>query len=223
MAYELLLAQTLASTMGNTILRYNITIGLYLASLGSGAMYYYRTPSKSADNRLVNLEIALTFFGAFSPIAVMGVEALTRWYAHSIGVSTLNFWVTSFLSLHHHSWIILIGFLSGIELPLLMDLGKERAESGNEHVLIFDYVGTLLAAIGFPLVLLPWLGIIGVASTVAMGNVLIALLWLSTSPSIQRKKIKLGLILCFLTVFLSGLFHLQAVHFFFVEKLYFLQ
>ena len=36
--YELLLGQTLSAFLGNTVLRYSVTIGLYMMSLGIGSM-----------------------------------------------------------------------------------------------------------------------------------------------------------------------------------------
>ena len=36
--YELLLAQTLSTVLGNTVVRYSLTIGFYLAAKGIGAM-----------------------------------------------------------------------------------------------------------------------------------------------------------------------------------------
>lgn len=37
--YELLLGQSLSAFMGNTVLRYSVTIGLYLFSMGMGALF----------------------------------------------------------------------------------------------------------------------------------------------------------------------------------------
>jgi spermidine synthase len=36
--YELLLGQALSAFLGNTVLRYSVTIGLYMMSLGIGSM-----------------------------------------------------------------------------------------------------------------------------------------------------------------------------------------
>ena len=57
--YELLMAQTLSVLMGNTVMRYSITIGIYLASLGLGAMLCERGHEKDTSRRLVRVEIWL--------------------------------------------------------------------------------------------------------------------------------------------------------------------
>ena len=55
--YELLLAQSMAATMGNTFLRYNLTIGFYLASLGLGAMICFRFARGEWVRRLIDVEL----------------------------------------------------------------------------------------------------------------------------------------------------------------------
>ena len=59
--YELTMAQSLSAFLGDTVLRYSTTIGLYLASMGIGAFLcrggLFRNPAYS----LVKIEIMLCF------------------------------------------------------------------------------------------------------------------------------------------------------------------
>jgi spermidine synthase len=58
--------------------------------------------------------------------------------------------------------VLLIGTLVGLELPLLMRLLKDNVDFSElvSKVLSFDYVGSLFAAILFPLLLVPRLGLV---------------------------------------------------------------
>jgi spermidine synthase len=165
--YELLLAQTLSTIMGDTIVRYNITIGLYIASLGIGSIVFpYMIKSHSLHN-LAKLEIILAIFGGLGPIFILIFDYFSRNYLGVLyGLST---------NLFNHSFIILIGFLSGIELPFLIKLGKRAQDLSIGKVLFLDYLGSFLAAIIFPLFLMPFYSLFTIAITIALANTLVAL------------------------------------------------
>src|SRR5258708_5708522 len=80
----------------------------------------------------------------------------------------------SFGSVAHFQIVLLgfvaaIGVLVGLELPLLMRLleGQVAFRDLVSRVLTFDYIGALAAAVMFPLVLVPKLGL--VRSSLVMG------------------------------------------------------
>ena len=60
---------------------------------------------------------------------------------------------------------IIIGVLSGFELPLLIDLGNEASKEQRvtNRVLASDYMGSLLGGLSFPLLLLPVLSLLLIA------------------------------------------------------------
>jgi spermidine synthase len=72
--------------------------------------------------------------------------------------------------------VFVIGTLVGIELPLLMRLLKEDLGFDESVVrgLTFDYVGSLFASVLFPLVLVPWLGLVRTAALSGIVNALVA-------------------------------------------------
>ena len=59
-------------------------------------------------------------------------------------------------------FVFLTGCLVGLEIPLLMNILKDRVKFRDlvSNVFAFDYIGALLASILFPLVLIPNLGIL---------------------------------------------------------------
>jgi S-adenosylmethionine/arginine decarboxylase-like enzyme len=74
--YELLLAQTLATTMGDTLLRYNITIGLYIASMGMGALLYGKFNQKYQITNLIRIELLISLVGGLAPISVLILDSM---------------------------------------------------------------------------------------------------------------------------------------------------
>jgi S-adenosylmethionine/arginine decarboxylase-like enzyme len=172
--YELLLAQTLATTMGNTALRYNTTIGLYIASMGLGALFYKKIIRKNIFEEFVKIEMLLSVIGGIAPILVLLSDYVFNKVANMSGQSFFSNLIQVPLFTFNHSLIVAIGFLSGLELPLLIDMGKSFDKKKGSSVLAFDYLGTLIGAILFPLVILPHLHIFTVGYIVSAMNVLTA-------------------------------------------------
>lgn len=174
--YELLLAQTLSTTMGNTVLRYNVTIGLYIASMGIGALLYKRLlgwwqrKSRDEDSGFIVVEVILSYLGVLAPILVLIVDSIFQKSGHY-----LSFISQTSLFIFNHSLIVLIGFFSGLELPLLMDMGKKIHHQLGRRVLAFDYLGTLLAAVVFPILLVPFFNLYTIGAMVAFLNGVVAL------------------------------------------------
>jgi spermidine synthase len=65
---------------------------------------------------------------------------------------------------------LLVGMLAGMELPLLTRLLESQGQlrTALARVLALDYLGSLLGSLLFPLVLLPWLGLLPTAAALAM-------------------------------------------------------
>ena len=201
--YELLLAQTLSTIMGNTIFRYNLTIGIYIASMGLGALYYSRlNPAKMKAN-LICTEIILAIVGMMAPILVLMVEYLFQKF-HSSNLLPYQHWFTQcFIFLFNHGLILAIGFISGLELPLLMNLSKQFQPHYSNKILTVDYFGTIIGSILFPIILVPFLNLFTIAQVIGMINAVMALLlarWLL--PAIRKWQIISGLLAIFLLLVL---------------------
>lgn len=172
--YEFLLAQSLSTTMGNTALRYNLTIGLYIASMGLGALLYHKLLSKELFKELIKVELILSFFGALAPILVLINDYIFNHLAIQFNVSFFSNTIQVPLFTLNHLLIVIIGILSGLELPLLIDIGKSFDKKKGNFVLAYDYLGTLLGAILFPIVILPMLHIFTIGYIVSALNVIVA-------------------------------------------------
>lgn len=164
--YELMLAQALSTTMGNTVLRYNITIGIYIASLGVGALFFTKIFKEVSWGSLVLLELILALIGGTGPILILLFDTFAKSnMPESYGLS---------ITIFNHFLIIVIGFLSGLELPFLIGFGKKIANFSISKTLAFDYLGTFIAAIIFPIFLTPNFYLFGIAFFIALLNSLVA-------------------------------------------------
>ncbi len=156
--YELLLAQTLTVLFGGSVLRYSITIGLYLFSLGVGTLSF--SYFKGGALRLfVRTELWLSLIGAS---AVGFLLMVSVWQFH--------FPVLVFV--FAHLLILLIGFLSGLEIPLLVALAQREHFS---QILSVDYLGALVGSVLFGVYLHSHVGLVSTSIWVGIINYLIAL------------------------------------------------
>jgi len=169
-SYELLLAQYLSVLLGNSIHRFTSTLGIYIFSLGVGAWWAGHLKEGGARHRyLLRIEIALSVLGMGIPFYLFGSEALIRSFCEwkqipfSSGISTSLIWVVA------HGLMVSIGFLSGMEVPLLMDL--EKAQGGSTTwVLPLDYLSSFLGAVSFPLVIYLGMGLLSGSAMVGVLN-----------------------------------------------------
>ncbi|WP_440135541.1 polyamine aminopropyltransferase [Chitinophaga sancti] len=158
--YELI-AGTLASyLLGDSVTQFSTIIGCYLFSMGIGA-YLSRFFKKELLSWFIQLEILVGLIGGISPAILF-----------------LLFDQAASFRLILYLLVGLTGTLVGLELPLLMNILKNRYEFRDlvSRVFTFDYIGALLASIVFPLVLVPYLGLIRTACFFGVLNVLVAIL-----------------------------------------------
>jgi spermidine synthase len=142
--YELI-AGTLASyVLGDSVTQFSLVIGIYLSALGVGAWL----------SRFIDTNLARYFVEVELGVAVLG------------GVSApllfLSFANLSYFHVILYFVVFAIGVLVGLELPLLMRILKEDLDFKDlvSRVLAVDYVGALVAAILFPIFLVPRLGLV---------------------------------------------------------------
>ena len=157
--YELI-AGTLASyLLGDSVTQFSTIIGVYLFSMGLGSWV-----SKYFNNNLlawfIRIEILVGLVGGTSSsILFMVFESVSSFRIVLYGL------------------IAFTGILVGLEIPLLMRILKDRFEFKElvSKVFTFDYIGALIASLVFPLLLIPYLGLIRTAYLFGMLNVLVAL------------------------------------------------
>ena len=162
--YELLFAQALTVIFGGTVTRYSVTIGLFLFSLGIGSYLYSYLPKNRKKNFFI-IEIILSITG---PLGLFYIFLLNG----SELTGLLPHWFILTIS---HLPIIVVGILSGLELPHLSSFFKTKNTSTFSEVLGFDYIGGLLGTLTYALLLYPNLGLITTVIVIGLLNSLVAL------------------------------------------------
>lgn len=160
--YELLLGQTLSAFLGNTVLRYSVTIGLYMFSMGIGSLLAEGRFVKHPIISLLTVEVALTVLG--------GSSVMLLYFMDWAGVPALVFSITA------HSMIIVIGLLTGFEIPLLIEVKRLETGDADNTVLGIDYLGAFLGTIVFAFLFYPIVGLVATAIIVALINAVVGIL-----------------------------------------------
>ncbi len=174
--YELILAQTLASVVGNAPYRYNLTIGIYIASMGLGALYYDKIPYKGNYSYLLKTELLLSILGVLTPLLVLINDSFLQYLDNQNILEYYSWWSQSQSFLFNNGLIVLLGLLSGIELPLLMNIGKEEQVENTSLFISLDFFGTMVGAALFPLVLFPLLNLFTTTYIVSLINSILCLI-----------------------------------------------
>ncbi len=160
--YELI-AGTLASyLLGDSIMQFSTIIGVYLFSMGVGSWL-----SKYIDGDLmrwfIRIEVLVGVVGGCSaPVLFVAFEH-----------------VASFRLLLY-GFVSITGVLVGLEIPVLMRILKNNYAFKDlvSDVFTFDYVGGLLASLIFPLLLVPYLGLIRTSLFFGFLNMVVAVILL---------------------------------------------
>ena len=170
--YELLIAQSMAMLAANTVVWYSLTVGIYLAAMGLGALLYNRWLQGSRWRGLFQVEIALSVVGALAvPLVHLAHAVHLFLYINDLDISSaVLFFAVCFVI------IFVVGLLTGLELPLLIQLGNDLSPERRttNRVLEFDYLGALAGGLLFPLVLLPSQELVTIGLVTANVNLCVA-------------------------------------------------
>lgn len=157
--YELLAGTVASYVLGDSVTQFSTIIGLYLSALGVGA-WLSRFLEHDLASRFVDVELAVALIGGLSaPLLFLGFSRLE--------------WFRLFLYLI----VFAIGTLVGLELPILMRILREHLDFKDlvSRVLSFDYLGSLVAAVLFPMFLVPRLGLVRTSLVFGLLNAAVGL------------------------------------------------
>jgi spermidine synthase len=159
LVYELITATMASYLLGDSVTQFSLVIGVYLSAMGLGSWLSRFVVGRLA-NRFVQIQLIIALVGGFSaPALFLGFSLLD-------GIRPLLFLI-----------LAIVGTMVGLEIPLLMRLmpGKQELKDVVARVLAFDYIGALLASVAFPLLLLPWLGLVRTSLMFGTLNAAVAL------------------------------------------------
>ena len=174
MCYELIISAVSSYLLGNSTLQYSITIGLYMAALGLGS-YISKFFKENLFNVFATIELSIGVVGGVSSLLL---------FLSNIYIS--NYAVVMYLE------IIVIGTLAGAEIPIMTRIIEEDEKDLSvtlSSIFSFDYIGGLICAVAFPLLMLPKLGYFATSFLCGLLNILCAILilWRFGNRIIQVK------------------------------------
>jgi len=163
LVYELIAGSVSSYLLGDSVYHFSLVIGLFMSAMGVGA--YLSRHVREPEAAFVAAQTALGVIGGFSAMILFAAFALIENYSAFLFLVCLT-----------------IGALIGIEIPLVMRIleGREALKVTVSNVLTADYIGALAAALLFPLVLVPQLGLMGASFLLGALNLAVAgmALWL---------------------------------------------
>ena len=172
--YELLIAHTIGLMAYNLVIWFCLTIGIYLLFLGFGSLLYRKIfPSKTNWDALLTVELVLSISGVLVVIIMHSAHMIFDFlYARSFMVlCRVCFFSICFLC------AAIIGFFSGMELPLLINAGNSlKGTRITNRVLAMDYIGSIIGAVVFALFLVPNFGVVQTGFYIGTINLIIAAL-----------------------------------------------
>lgn len=158
--YELLAGTLSSYLMGNSVYQFSLVIGLFMSAMGLGA-WASRFIEKELPQNFVRLQLLVGLLGGLiSPILFFAFAVINN-YTPLLVLLTL-----------------LLGAMLGLEIPLIIRILKDHfsLKTNLSNVFTADYIGALIAALLFPLVLIPQLGILQTGFVFGLLNIAVGIL-----------------------------------------------
>ncbi len=157
--YELIAGTVASYLLGDSVTQFSTIIGCYLFAMGIGS-WLSRYVTRNLIAFFVKVEILVGAVGGSS------AAVLFLLFEHVYSFRVLLYFIVG-----------LIGVLVGIEVPILLRILKDKLEFKDlvSKVLAFDYIGALFASILFPLLLIPYLGLVKTSFLFGILNAAVAL------------------------------------------------
>ncbi|QBP43092.1 polyamine aminopropyltransferase [Paenisporosarcina antarctica] len=206
--FEVLFGAAGSYILGDGVKQYTIIISLFLTGMGIGASISEHV-TKNLIISFIWIEFAIGLIGGFSTFLFFGVTAFLPDGTDAIFLYSIT---------------LIIGGLTGVELPILIRKANEigvTLSKSTARVLFSDYAGGLIGGLLFAFYLRPEFGLVKTAFMVGLINVGVAL-WVLYyfRREIARFRVHLVAGLSLFVVLLSGVFWGDEVAFTFEQKMY---
>ena len=157
LVYELIAGTVSSYLLGDSVTQFSLVIGVFMTSMGLGA--WASRFVDGPERGFTASQILLGIVGGFS------APALFLAYGYLDGIQAILFAI-----------VIAIGALSGLEIPLITRILQDRKamEHTLSSVLTADYAGALVAAVAFPLLVVPQLGLMSASLVFGLLNLMVA-------------------------------------------------
>jgi spermidine synthase len=159
LVYELVAGTVSSYLLGNSITQFSLVIGIFLSAMGIGS-YVSQFIEKQLLTRFIQIEIMVGLLGGCSAAILFTSFTYLKVYLPSLIFVTGG-----------------IGVMIGLEIPLIIRILKEQQMSLRvtvSNVMTVDYIGGLFAALAFPFILVPHLGLMRTSFIFGLLNVVVA-------------------------------------------------
>ncbi len=198
--YELIIGTLSSYLFGNSVTHFSITIGLFMSAMGVGS-FLSRRVQRSLLGWFIFVELAVGLIGGCAAALLYAIFATTELYYLAMAVV-----------------ILLTGGLIGMEIPLLTRIlgGWVTLRDTLANVLALDYLGALLGSLLFPLVLLPYLGLLQTSFAVGLLNlgVVVLNIWMFRRHLARWQPLAMGASAVILVLLLGAVWSAQLTSFF---------
>jgi spermidine synthase len=192
LVYELIAASLSSYLLGGSITQFSIVIGVFLTAMGLGS-YLTRFVNGHLIDVFIAVQLGIGVSGGLSAAILMITFAAFPTYLPVL-VAVLT----------------ICGTLVGMEVPLLIRIlrSQEALRLTVSNVLALDYIGALFASCAFPIVLVPYLGLLRTSFLFGLINVGVAAVALRVMGTMlhARKRLTIFAIVsaCILTAGMAG-------------------
>lgn len=205
--YELIIGAASSYLLGDSVLQFSVTIGLFMSALGIGSWL----------SSLFKRHLFAVFLSAELLIGLVGGgSALALFWGYAVA--------PELYPVLQYGLTLTIGTLVGLEIPILMRLLAARNELryNAAYVLSLDYIGGLFGSLAFPLLLLPYLGLIRAALLVGILNTLVVILglWRYAPHFLRSRLVFAGLTALTLAVLGFGFAQARPMESYLEQRLY---
>jgi len=173
LVYELIAASLSSYLLGGSITQFSIVIGVFLTAMGLGS-YLTRFVNENLIDVFIAVQLGIGVSGGLSAaILMITFAAFPTYLPVLVGVLTI------------------CGTLVGMEVPLLIRIlrSQEALRLTVSNVLALDYIGALFASCAFPIVLVPYLGLLRTSFLFGLINVGVAAVALRVmGPMLHARK-----------------------------------
>ncbi|HNI44634.1 MAG TPA: polyamine aminopropyltransferase, partial [Chitinophagales bacterium] len=184
LVYELVAGALASYLLGDSVRQFSFIIGVYLFSMGIGA-YLAKFIHHKLLEKFILIEIWIGVIGGLSATLLFVLFNYVLYFEPLL-----------------YTIVFSIGCLVGLEIPLLMQLMQDELQFKDlvSNVFAVDYIGALVASVLFPLVLVPYLGLMRTSLFFGMLNIAIA--WVLAVALRQRVSMAIRLQVKAILVFL---------------------
>ncbi len=203
LVYELLEGTISSYLLGDSIYHFSLVIGLFMSSMGVGA-WLSRFIDERLERAFVLLQMTIALVGGFSALLLFYAFAYIQNYQAFLYLVTIS-----------------LGTMLGIEIPLIIRILKESfsLKTNISNVFTIDYIGALFAALLFPLVLVPQLGLMQTSFLFGLLNLFVGIMAWIIFREILSKKYLIAII-AIAIVLITGLFQSNRLINIIENKLY---